>query len=89
MDRGTEEGRYGELVSKPRGIALALLAILLSSFSQYTLILQQGIYLIALPQQHYDDFMAFLEAINISKLARLRLFSVKRANITTNLAGHF
>ena len=60
-----ERGGDGELVSKPRGIAWALLAILLSSFSQYTLILQQGIYLIALPSQYYDDFMAFIEAINI------------------------
>ena len=60
-----ERGGDGELVSKPRGIAWALLAILLSSFSQYTLILQQGIYLIALPSQYYDDFMAFTEAINI------------------------
>ena len=54
-----ERGGDGELVSKPRGIAWALLAILLSSFSQYTLILQQGIYLIVLPSQYYDDFMAF------------------------------
>ena len=55
-----ERGGDGELVSKPRGIAWALLAILLSSFSQYTLILQQGIYLIVLPSQYYDDFMAFI-----------------------------
>ena len=62
----------GELLSKPRGIARALLAILLSSFSQYTLILQhRGIYLIALPSQYYDDFMTFIGAINIFGLSKL------------------